>query len=156
MSNTPTNQATSWSYRLLDLLYRQKEMVEQLELLAKSQADLIQKGHTDRLLELLGRRQTIIDQFTASQSQLGEFTKGLDENMDSASTEDRNRIKSLINEIGERLSQVMKRDEQDQSNLRRNRDQVKQELTSLDTARQARSAYVPQQRKVTRFADQHG
>jgi hypothetical protein len=141
---------------LLALLQQQRAMVDELVRLSQSQAALIAEGRTDRLLDLLAKRQAIIDGFTASQSRLAELTGGLDDRMGGAPAQERDRIKSLINEIGERLAQVMKRDEADQKQLRTSRDHVVQEMAKLGTARQAQGAYRTNVPSTTRFADQHG
>jgi len=147
--------ARPWQQELLDLLQRQQQMADQLVQLAQSQASLIADSHTDGLLELLTRRQAIIDDFTSSQSQLTELTRGLDQRLELVPPADRDRIKSLIGEIGQRLALILDRDEQDQASLRTHRSQIKQELSSMGTARQARHAY--QGRAATnRFADRRG
>jgi hypothetical protein len=65
-------------------------------------------------------------------------------------------MKALIADIGERLTQVMQRDEADQANLRCGRDQVKKELASLATSKQAHGAYRSSDDTRARFADQRG
>lgn len=155
MSKAPTISSKPWPQSLLELLERQQGMVDQLVELAQSQASLIAGSHTDRLLEILTRRQSIIDEFTASQSHLTELTRGLDHNLDTVATLDRDRIKSFISEIGQRLALILDRDEQDQASLRTQSSQIKQELNSLGTARQARHAYQGTS-ATNRFADRHG
>ena len=145
-----------WPQSLLDLLERQQHIVDQLVTLAESQADLITDRRTDRLLDLLSRRQALIDAFTASQHELTELTQGLNERLRGVSTVQRDRIKSLIDDIGHRLSLVMRRDELDQGLLRTSRDEIKQELVNTGAARQARAAYLPQRLGTNCFADQRG
>jgi hypothetical protein len=147
---------SNWLHSLMTLLQQQRAMVDELVTLGQSQAALIAEGRTDRLLDLLAKRQALIDGFTTSQSCLAELSGGLDERMDAAAPHERDRIKMLINEIGERLSQVMKRDEEDQKLLRSSRDQVVREMAKLGTARQARGAYRAAPPSTTRFKDQHG
>lgn len=156
MSTLKITQPSNWLHSLLTLLEQQRAMVNELVSLAQSQAALIAAGRTDRLLDLLAKRQAIIDGFTTSQSRLAQLTGGMDERMNGAAPQDRDRIKSLINEIGERLSQVMKRDEEDQKLLRSSRDQVVQEMSKLGTVKQAHGAYRAHAPATTRFADQHG
>ena len=123
--------------------------------MAQSQSTLIAQGSTDRLLDLLSQRQIIIDQFTATQTQLGEMTQTLDRHMDRASNPQQEQIKRLMGDIGEQLTQIMRCDERDQAALCTSRDQIKQELSTMGTARQARSAYRPAVQD-TRFADRRG
>jgi hypothetical protein len=147
---------TTWSQSLLEILQRQHAMVDDLVALANSQAALIAEGRTDRLLDLLAKRQLIIDEFTASQSRLGEMTRGLEDRLRDVAAGDRDLIRSLINGIGERLAQVMQRDERDQASLRSGREQIKRELSSMSFSRQARGAYSTVRNPETRFADHHG
>lgn len=155
MSPASTLDRTSWPHALLDLLHKQRVMVDELAQLAESQAALIAESHTDRLLDLLARRQILIDQFTASQVEVAGLTTGLDHRLESVSAAQRDRIKTLISEISERLAHIMRRDEQDQVSLCSTRDLIKNEMSSLGTARQARSAYVGSP-AMNRYADQRG
>ena len=156
MSTLNITQSSNWLHALLTLLESQRGIVNELVSLAQAQASLIAEGRTDRLLDLLAKRQAIIDGFTTSQSRLAELTGGMDQRMEGTAPHDRDRIRSLINEIGERLSQVMKRDEEDQKLLRSSRDQVVQEMSKLGTAKQAHGAYRNNVSSTTRFADQRG
>jgi len=156
MSETNTTTTRPWPQSLLDLLERQQGLVNQLVGLAESQAGLIVDRRTDRLLDLLSRRQTLIDAFTAGQHELTELTRGLNERLRTVSSAQRDRIKCLIDEIGHRLSLVMRRDEQDQGLLRTSRDEIKQELVNTGEVSQARAAYLHQRTKSNCFADQRG
>ena len=66
------------------------------------------------------------------------------------------RIRSLIAEIGDRLAQVMQRDEEDQARLEVARGEARDELAALDAARHARHAYRRHKANDNRFADQRG
>jgi hypothetical protein len=153
---TPILDARPWPQSLIELLERQHTMVDRLVELAQAQSALIAESSTDRLLELLAKRQAVIDEFTQSQGDLSELTHGLDERLERVSADQRDHIKSVINLIGERLAQVMRRDEEDQAALRSNRQQVRNELTSMGAARQARSAYLGGPSESTRFSDRRG
>jgi seryl-tRNA synthetase len=140
MSTASTHDCTSWPSSLLDVLERQRDIVGQLSQLAEAQTALMDSSQTDRLLELLGRRQSLIDEFTNTQVQLNELTQEM--KLATVGSSQRERIKTLIDEIGAKLAHVMQRDEQDQALLRRNCDSMKAELASLGAGRQARSAYM--------------
>lgn len=155
-SQNSANGDAGWPQPLLELLARQQGMVDQLVELAQSQARLIAANHTDQLLAVLSRRQALIDEFTASQSDLNRLTQGLDARRETISTEQRDQIKSLIGTIGQRLAQVMRHDEQDQAALKTNRQQIKHELSTFPAARQARTAYLGTSASNTHFADQRG
>jgi hypothetical protein len=146
-----------WPQPLIDLLERQRSLVDQLAGLAQSQAALIAERRTERLLELLEQRQSIIDDFTAAQGEMSAMTEHLDERIAGLGTPQRDRIRTLINAIGERLGEVMQRDQEDQAHLRSERDQVHGELQGVGTARAARNAYGPAATpSINRFADRRG
>jgi hypothetical protein len=155
LSNTPSPDNERWPQTLIDLLERQYALVDQLDVLARQQADFIEQSATDQLMNLLSQRQGIIDQFTSSQSELSHLTQGMDDRLQQASADQRDRIKSLISEIGDRLAGVMHRDEKDQASLRSNRDSIKQEMSALGAAKQARGAYASKSNPA-RFADRRG
>lgn len=156
MSQLTTPCQKTWPQALLELLERQRGLVGQLAQLADAQGRLIAECQTDQLLDLLAQRQAIIDAFTSSQSEMTELTSDMSARMNSATPAQRQRIQSLIGEIGEKLSQVMQRDEQDQNALRGDRDRVRQELARLGAAKQARHAYQAGPGASHRFADRHG
>ncbi|UCD76357.1 MAG: flagellar export chaperone FlgN [Phycisphaerales bacterium] len=156
MTETPPNPSTAWSQSLIDVLGRQQALVDQLVPLARQQADLIAAGETDALLGLLGRRQQLIDELTGSQQQLGDLTEGLDQRLAALPREQAERIRSLIDHIGECLSDVMERDEQDQKSLEASRREVKKEISDVGAAKKARNAYMQAKAVDNRFADQRG
>lgn len=157
-ASTPDCSASlaSWPRPLLDLLERQHAIVQQLAQLAESQSELVSASHADRLLDLLASRQRLIDEFAATQPRLAELTTGMEARLETVAPAQRDRIRSLIDTIGERLADVMRRDEQDQALLRSNRDQVKQELATLGAAKQARNAYTTGGPFTNRYADRRG
>jgi flagellar biosynthesis/type III secretory pathway chaperone len=152
----PPNQTQPWPKPLIELLEHQQTLVTDLSTLAQQQATLITSGRTEQLMELLGRRQAVIDQFTATQSQLTELTSDLDARLKSVTDTQREHIKTLIAQIGDQLASVMQRDAQDQDSLRSGRDQVQQELAIMGTSRTARAAYGPTNGNPPRLADRHG
>lgn len=165
---TPVSQGSpTWPQSLIDVLERQESLVGRLAALSEEQASLIADGRSDRLLELLARRQAIIDEFTVCQSQMTVLSHDLNRRMQDVPAAHRGRIAELVASIGERLRKVMDRDQHDQALLQRGRSDVMAELSGLEAGRQARSAYAPaaQARSAThavaagttnRYADQTG
>ncbi|MHC4128419.1 MAG: hypothetical protein ACYTE6_08340 [Planctomycetota bacterium] len=141
--------------RLIRMLERQRELVVQLDRIAEGQMALIDSGESDALLGLLGDRQEIMDELAAGQDGL----TGLSEDLrarDDVGEGQRTRITRLVDEIGDRLSQLVNRDEQDRARLRTNRDRAAEELSGLRTAKQAQRAYVKSRASNNRFADRRG
>jgi len=159
MPATLTTASSSWPADLLGLLNRQQVMVGSLSELAERQAGLIAAARTDELLEVLARRQEIINEFAASQAQLAQLTQGLHERLDQVEPGQRAEIQDRLNGIGDCLASVMRRDEDDQACLKAGREAIRTEMSSMGTARQARHAYgAPPATPGSnnRFADRRG
>jgi len=155
MSETQT-MTLDWAGSLLRLLEEQEALVNELACLADRQAELIRRAQTDALLSLLTRRQQIIERFAGTQNDLSKLTDDLEARLETVSSAQRQRIQSLIGDIGDRLAQVMQCDEKDQRVLEAARNRTKDELATVDTARQARRAYRSGGAVDNRFADQRG
>lgn len=155
--SSPHVTADAWPQPLISVLERQQQLVEQLAALAETQASLIAERRTERLLELLGRRQTIIDEFTVCQSEMGALSQDLDHRLSQTGEPQRERIRTLIGAIGNRLRHVMERDQQDEAALHHGRNAVLAEMTEVKAGSAARNAYQGRPTGVVnRFADQQG
>ncbi len=150
------SESSDWSGSLIELLERQRTLVGELSELARQQAGLTESGQTEALLQLLGRRQEIIDRFAVAQEDLGRLTGGLSERVRDLAEPQRRQIRSLIDEIGEAMADVLQRDEQDQEALRASRDRVRRDIATVDTSKQAHRAYVGRKLVDNRFADSKG
>lgn len=149
--------APAWENRLIETLETQQSLVDRLSELADRQGELIEGGRTDALLGLLSQRQRLIDDFVGAQEEVGRMTDGIDERLDGLPAMVRDRISSLIDEIGRRLTEVMAHDERDQGLLQTRRAGAKEELGSLSTAQVARNAYLGGSRPSgSRYADRRG
>ena len=154
----PDTQVTTadWSTSLIELLQEQHSLVDELASLAQQQSQLIEGARTDELLALLTRRQRIVDRFASTQDELGQLTENLEARIQTLSEGQRTNIQSLLGSIGERLSEVMQRDEEDQQALQAASGQARENLASFDASRQARQAYLSGKAVNNRFADQRG
>jgi hypothetical protein len=142
-----------WPDGLIDVLERQRALVEELASMSRLQAGLIAERRTDRLLELLSRRQIVIDEFTVCQAQMSAMSHDLDRRLSGVAPPRRDRIRGLIGGIGERLREVMQRDHEDQAAMHGGREALLGEISGLGNVRQARAAYGPAPTNVNRFAD---
>ena len=140
---------------LVKLLERQQALAEQLAGLADKQATLIDSGDADGLLAVLTNRQRIMDQFTAGQDSLARLSDAARRD-DPAGAATQERIGSLIEDISNRLTDIMRLDEKDRGLLEASRDRVGQALSGLTTAREARQAYIRARTVTNRFADRQG
>ena len=150
-----TEANTSAVDMLIKLLERQQALAEQLDELTRRQAKLIEAGDSDGLLALLAQRQRIMDQFLGAQDSLGRLSEACKRD-ESATEGARRRIGVLIDDISNRLSEIMGRDEKDRDLLEKHREGVGETLSGLSHANQARQAYVKAQAVKNRFADRRG
>ncbi|MHC4991606.1 MAG: flagellar export chaperone FlgN [Planctomycetota bacterium] len=141
--------------QLIEILERQQDLVDQLDGLAQGQLALIDAGASDDLLRLLGDRQAIMDELAAGQDGLNGLVAALRGREDVADGQ-RERISQLVEEIGDRLTRIVSRDEQDRARLQTTRERTAQEISGLHTARKAQHAYVNARTRSNRFADRQG
>lgn len=157
MSQSESTTQDNRPEALIDLLTRQHGAACELRELAERQAELIEAGRTDELLTLLGRRQELIDQFTADQQAIGRHTDALDGRSDNLDAATRGRIRELLDGISDALESIMQADARDQQSMKTSQDETQQELTKLGSARQARNAYVGSMAPSgNRFPDRQG
>jgi len=140
---------------LIKLLERQQALAEQLAGLADRQATLIDARETDELLVLLTHRQRIMDQFTAGQDSLVRLSEAA-HRAAPGSSDTHQRIETLIEDISDRLTGIMRLDERDRDLIEANRDSIGAALNDLTTAREARQAYLSARAVTSRFADRRG
>lgn len=152
----PTNPESRWPESLIMLLEKQHGLVTTLSELAKYQGDLIESQRTEPLLGLLAQRQSLLDEFTGCQGDLGSLTENLEQRLNGVPEHQKQRIQSLIDEIGGHLSRIMQQDREDEKSLAATRDRVKRELATTGVAQHARNAYTKSKLVDTRFADREG
>jgi hypothetical protein len=141
--------------QLIQMLEHQQGLVDRLDRLAEGQIALIDAGASDELLELLDDRQRIMDELAAGQDGLTGVAEAL-RSRDDVSEGHRDRISRLVDDIGDRLTRIVNRDEQDRARLRTSRERTSREISGLCTARQAQHAYVNARTRNNRFADRQG
>ena len=148
-------QTTAHADLLIKLLERQQALAEQLTGVAEKQTALIEAGDSDGLLAVLTHRQRIMDQFTAGQDSLARLSNAACRD-EPAVPATRERIDVLIEDITDRLTEIMRADESDRSALDAGRDRIGEALGDLTTAREARQAYLRAVSVTNRFADRRG
>lgn len=116
MSQTKAN-GSLWLPSLLEALERQGGVLDRLEGLSHAQSTAIARGNGDQLLELLGRRQVLIDQLLAGQRDMSALTSDLRDRMQAIAPLQRERVAAMVKLLGERLASVLERDEHDRGVL---------------------------------------
>ena len=156
MSQTQRTQPADWAAELIDVFHAQRSLINELKPLAERQRALIEAGHTDALLELLGERQRIIDRFVEMDQDLARLTGDLPQRLQAVPEQRRGEIQALAAEIDEGIQLVLQHDEADQVQLKAARDRTRGQLATLSAARTARNAYLRPNAATNRFADQQG
>ena len=156
MSDSQHEQTQTWPDSLIDLLLCQEKVVGKLHDLAKYQGQLIESKSTDPLLGLLSQRQKLIDEFTLMQGELTRLTEGREDQLRDLDSPTRERIQSLIDEVGAILNRVMAKDDRDRRTLEAVKGKVQEELATTGAAQKARSAYRSTSIVGSQFSDQQG
>ena len=156
MSDSPHEQTQTWPDSLIELLLRQEKVVGKLLDLAKYQGQLIESKSTDPLLGLLSQRQKLIDEFTLMQGDLTRLTVDREDQLRDLDSRTRERIQSLIDEVGATLNRVMAKDDRDRRTLEAVKGKVQEELAATGVAQKARSAYHGAGLAESQFSDQQG
>ncbi len=155
-STTSSVSRATWADSLIELLQQQCQLVDQIAMLAEKQRTIIATGQNQSLLELLTRRQELIDRLTSGQQELMPLTESLDRYLAQIETKKRDIIRDLLDHIAQHLDEIMQRDEQDQQALQKHREEMKQEMHAIGTTQRARQAYRSQSTETNRFADHQG
>ena len=143
-----------WSTALAAVLETQCALIQELEPLAAEQGVLIESGNMTALMELLGRRQEIIDRFAATERELHELSVDLPQRLGAISSERRSGLAELMGRVDEGLRGVEEIDRRDGASLGTRREEIAVELSNLGTAAKARRAYLD--RAGPRYADHTG
>lgn len=146
----------SWADQMFEALERQHALVTELSMLAERQAVLVEEARTEDLLGLLGERQRVVDGFTGAQDDVTRLSEATDADPESLDPEQRTRLRTLIDGIGERLAAVMRQDATDQDRLAARRDETKAAIAGIGTARAAQRAYIGRGTPAPRFSDRKG
>jgi len=146
--------------QLLAMLSRQRDLYEQLRSLSDQQADFIAAGETERLLTLLGQRQTLVDALGEASVELSPHRAEIATLANDASQPLAGQIKSLVDEVRSLLSTIIAQDDAGRRDLEAARDEVGTQLRQTAGAPQALGAYGGPAGSGTahtpRFTDQRG
>lgn len=137
-------------------LDRQQSLADQLAGLAEQQHAMIEAERTDDLLDLLARRQQVVNEFLTAQDQFAELTADLDQRIESLGGEQRQSVRQRIDQIGRQLASVLQSDEHDQQRLETARGQVVRAVEKIGATRQVNNAYRVPTGSATRFTDHKG
>ena len=90
------------------------------------------------------------------QGELTRLTEGREDQLRKLDSQTRERLQSLIDDIGTTLNRVMVKDDEDRRALEDARGQVQEELAATGVAQKVRSAYRDASFVGSQFADKQG
>ena len=127
--------------RLLGLLTEQRDLYAQLRNLSERQSAHIDEGRTEHLLSILSDRQGLVQGLTAINADLAPLRGRMSELSAAAPAADRQRLRSLVDEVQHLLESIIESDDRDRRALEDARTRVGQELTRTAAAPRALRAY---------------
>ena len=156
----PHSHPDVWAPRLVRVLDHQIELYVELERLSSRQSDLVQGDEPDALLDLLARRQVLVEQVTHLNLQLEPFTRQWESLVERLSSAQRDSIAQRTDRLDELIGAITARDEADRRTLESRRQSVASEINGLSNKRAAVAAYHgapgPRSPVAPRFQDREG
>jgi hypothetical protein len=136
-----TGDPNLWAPRLGRILDRQRDLYATLDGLARSQSERIEADDSDGLLDVLSRRQAVVDQVVALNDELTPFARRWEELAPRLSAPHRESLRRKFDEVTRLVQSIQQRDEADRRALESRRDAVGSELEGLARVRGAAAAY---------------
>ncbi len=157
-SNGPTASPDPevWAPRLARILDRQLGLYEQLAALATEQSRFIDAEETDGLLEILGRRERLIEQIALTNQEVAPFTQSWDRLAPTLASRHRIELRQRFDTVAKLVERIAERDDADRKRLEARRTQIGQEIESLSQVRGAINAYTRPPATGPIFQDSRG
>lgn len=131
----------TWVPRVTRLLDRQLGLYARLDELSKSQSAHIERDETDELLAVLARRQSVIDEITGVNEELGPFRDRWRSLSGALGDSERKDLRGRLEALESLVNSISARDEEDRRVLESRRREVGREMESLSRGRGAVNAY---------------
>lgn len=141
MDARPNPTTDAGARRLAGIIDEEHALCLELDGLSVAQSAMVEGGDTDGVLEVLGRRQRIIDRIVVLNAELAPLRERRDELMAALPAAERQRVRDRVDEIAQTVERVRARDEQDREAMERRRTGIAAELSGLARARGAVAAY---------------
>ncbi|MEX0885455.1 MAG: hypothetical protein WD009_03355 [Phycisphaeraceae bacterium] len=136
---------------------KQRDLYRQLQSLGGRQAELIEQGHTEQLLEVLAQRQRYVQRLAAVNAELAVDRERWPELATTLPADERQRINNLLEEVEALLAAIIAQDDRDRAQLALARDEVAGQMRQAAHAGRAVSAYSQATGSVAaRFTDGKG
>jgi len=131
-----------WAEKLLKLLEAQRAIYLQLAQLGEQQSQCVERGDTESLLSLLGRRQQQIDQLLSLNSQLEPYKQRWAELWPELDEAQQARLRDCMNAVQQLLEDQLARDDRDRATLHEQREGVNKQLRQVKQGSQMNRAYA--------------
>lgn len=129
---------------LADLIRRKHDVLAQLCAIGRRQQEIVERGETTALLELLAGKQKMIALLQQLEQNLAPFQDEEPESRVWASAAARQQCAELASDCNRLLAEVVELERQSAERLTVRRNDVAAQLRQVHTASQARSAYQAQ------------
>ncbi len=131
-----------WGPRLQRILDRQHDLFGRLNELSLAQRLLIEQEDTDGLLDLLARRQSIIEQIDRTNEEVAPFSDAWERLSAQLPEATRLSLRERFEAVAALVSAIATRDEHDRALLSRRRDSIGDDLQNMGRSRGAMAAYA--------------
>lgn len=126
---------------LVRLLETQTSLYGQLDALSDRQRTIIDEDDADRLLAVLGERQTIVDRIAMTNRDVEPVRAAWERLLERVRSDWRADIARRLEGLSVLAGRIARRDDEDRQRLASKRDAIASELASLATGKKAASAY---------------
>ena len=122
---------------------REQEIYRGLLDLSRGQMEIIEQGATsEELLELLGRKQLLINELEEIERDLTPFKRGWREVRESLEADVRAAVEQRVTQIHEILVELLDLEERGRSKLQRRQEEVVVKIREIGRSRRAHQAYA--------------
>jgi hypothetical protein len=126
---------------LIALLRHQRDLYTDLHELSERQAPLVEQGAAEALLEVLARRQKLIDELAQINAQLSPYREDWSRVWRHVPEPDRPEVSALLKTVSDLLAAILEQDEADRARLQSSQDRVKVEMKKINGGTLAVRAY---------------
>ncbi|MFG0330967.1 MAG: hypothetical protein ACF8PN_13845 [Phycisphaerales bacterium] len=160
-SSVLSDLPADWPDRLLGMLERQRDLCHELRSCSQAQPQLINDDESAKLLELLNRRQSIIDELSRLASAIEPYRRAWPDLLGRLDANLRERLNAAVEEAQSVVDEVMQRDRADRERLQDRRNRLQAELESIDHGRRTNRAYTSANEmssapRFSRYMDEEG
>ena len=123
-------------------LDRQREIYTSLRDLSRRQGEIIHaEGGIETLLELLGRKQVLINEIEIIESEIAPLKRDWEQTREEHDSDVRSRIEDRVGELREILGEVLELEERGRTELEQQQGELAGEIRSIGRSREAHRVY---------------